>query len=131
MLEAGATGVTIEAPLEPNVNHQSTAFGGSVAALALLAGWTLIHLRLRSEGLATRTVIQSSTVRFDAPVLGTFKAVCGPVADDAWERFTRAVRRRGKGRLHVVVNVEADGRVVASFQGAYVAVAKRWGDGDD
>ncbi len=50
--------------------------------------------------------------------------MCEPVADDAWERFTRTVTRRGKGRLHVVVNVEADGRVVASFQGAYVAIAR-------
>lgn len=122
VLEAGPDGVRIEAPLEPNLNHRKTAFGGSVAALAILAGWTLIHVRLKREGHVTRTVIQDSAVHYDEPIHGSFRAVCGRVADDAWERFTRALTQRGKGRLHVAGHIESDGRVVATFSGAYVAL---------
>ena len=122
VLEAGPEGVSIEAPLEPNLNHRKTAFGGSVAALAILAGWTLVDVRLRREGHVTRTVIQDSAVHFDAPIHGSFRAVCGRVADEAWERFTRALARRGKGRLHVAGHIEAGGKVVATFSGAYVAM---------
>jgi thioesterase domain-containing protein len=122
VLEAGPDAVRIEAPLAPNLNHRSTAFGGSVAALAILTGWTLVHVRLRSEGLVARTVIQDSAVHFAAPIHGSFRAVCGRVADEAWDRFTRALARRGKGRLLVAGHIEADGQVVATFSGAYVAL---------
>lgn len=131
VLEAGPARVSIEVPLAPNVNHRSTAFGGSVAALAILTGWTLVHIRLRSEGFVTHTVIQRSAVHYDAPIHGTFKAICGPVADQAWERFTRALAKRGRGRLQVAVHVESDGQVAASFSGAYVAIAGEKSAGDD
>lgn len=130
VVEAGPGGVTIEAPLEPNVNHRATAFGGSVAALAILAGWTLVHLRLRAEGLVTHTVIQSSTVRYDAPVHGAFRSVTDPIEPAAWEKFTRAITRRGKGRVHVDVKVLADGCAAATFTGAYVAIAGQKSAGD-
>ena len=60
VVRADPAEVRLEAPLEPNLNHRATAFGGSVAALAILAGWTVVHLRLRTEGVEARTVIQRS-----------------------------------------------------------------------
>lgn len=133
VLEAGPEGVAIQAPLAPNVNHRSTAFGGSVAALAILAGWTLVHLRLRAEGPATHTVIQTSSVHYDAPIHGAFRAVTEPVEERAWERFVRAITKHGKGRLHVSVAVfdeGMDGTPAATFTGAYVAIAGRKSAGD-
>lgn len=130
VLDASPLGVSIEAPLAPNVNHRATAFGGSVAALAILTGWALVHVRLRAEGLVTRTVIQSSSVHYDAPIHGAFRAVSDPVEAQAWQRFTRAITKHGKGRLHVSVQVLADGSPVASFTGAYVAIAGEKSAGD-
>jgi thioesterase domain-containing protein len=37
------SGVTPAAPLEPNINHRHTMFGGSVSALAIRAAWTWLH----------------------------------------------------------------------------------------
>jgi thioesterase domain-containing protein len=31
--------VVLRAPLEPNINHRETVFGGSASALAILAAW--------------------------------------------------------------------------------------------
>ena len=101
-----------------------------MAALAILAGWTLVHLRLRAEGLVTHTVIQTSAVHYDAPIHGAFRAVTQPVEDRAWERFLRAVTKRGKGRLHVDVEVLAEGDAAARFTGAYVAINGRKSLGD-
>ena len=122
VLKADHSNVSIEAPLPPNINHQSTAFGGSLAALAILTGWALVHLRLRSEGLVTETVIHSSAVRYDLPVKGTFKAVTEGITDKVWSRFTETLTKRGKGRIRVTVNLESEGEVAASFEGAYVAI---------
>jgi thioesterase domain-containing protein len=124
VIEAGPDRVRIRAPLEPNLNHRSTAFGGSVAALAVLSGWTLVHLRLASQGLRARTVIQESTVRYDAPIHDVFDAVCEAPAAEAWARFTRTLARRGRGRVRVRASVASEGRVAASFEGAYVSLAE-------
>ena len=131
VLEAGPGGVTIQAPLGPNVNHRSTAFGGSVAALAILAGWTLVHVRLRAEGLIAQTVIQSSSVHYDAPIHGAFRAVTDPVEPREWSRFVRGITKHGKGRVHVSAGVLADGVRAATFTGAYVAIAGRKSAGDE
>ena len=37
-------------PLDANVNHKSTMFGGSLYCGAVLAGWGWLHLRLKEEG---------------------------------------------------------------------------------
>jgi thioesterase domain-containing protein len=120
--EASPRGVVLEAPLEPNMNHRSTAFGGSVAALATLAGWALVHLGLAAEGVSAHTVIQQSSVRYDAPIHAEFRAVCGPVPEHQWARFIRAFRKRGRARVYVQASVEVGGERVASFEGAYVAL---------
>ena len=131
VIDAGPDGVTIEAPLAPNVNHRGTAFGGSVAALAILTGWALVHLRLGAEGLVAHTVIQTSSVHYDAPIHGTFRAVTVPIEPSAWEKFTRTITRRGKGRVHISVNVLAEGCAAATFRGAYVALTDRRAPGTE
>jgi len=123
VLEAGPDRVRIEAPLAPNLNHRATAFGGSVAALAILAGWALVHTRLEQEGRRARTVIQSSALEYAAPIDGAFTAVSEAPAEAAWERFTRTLSRRGRGRILVTVTVEAGGATAATFSGEYVAIA--------
>ena len=120
-----AAGVTLQAELGPNLNHRDTAFGGSVAALAILEGWTHVHLRLRAAGIETHTVIQDSSVRYDAPIFDVFSACCGDISDDAWARFTRTLSKRGKARIRVRATLESQGERVGHFEGAYVAMAAR------
>jgi len=120
---AGPDGVRIEAPLGPNLNHRSTAFGGSVAALAILAGWALVHVRLADEGVEGRTVIHESSVRYDAPIEGAFTAVSGAPDPAAWARFRRTLERRGRARIRVGVRVESGGHEAARMEAAYVTIA--------
>ena len=123
VLDSGPDRVVLEAPLGPNLNHRSTAFGGSVAAVAMLAGWALVHFRLRAEGLRAETVIPRGDIRYDAPIHGQFRALCARVADGPWQRFSKALTKHGKGRIGVVVTVEAGGAAVASMAASYVALA--------
>jgi thioesterase domain-containing protein len=125
VLECGPRGVRLAAPIEPNLNHRATAFGGSVAALAILAGWALVHLRLQSRGVRARSVIQESSVRYDAPIHGAFEAVAASATEEAWARFDRTLARRGKARIRIAVIVQCGGVPAASFEGAYVAIADR------
>lgn len=112
--------VWLRAPLAPNINHRDTVFGGSASALAILAAWSLLHQRLRAEGLDSRLVIQRNTMEYEQPVAGAFQARSALVAPQQWSQFTRMLARKGKARI-VVASVLSDehgaaaGRLVGEF----------------
>ena len=113
--------VTLRAPLAPNRNRSGTAFAGSLNALATLAGWSWVWLRLREERLLAESVLQDSSIHYDRPVATDFEATCDPPPAAALERFLAALRRRGRARLRLEVRLtDAAGRA-ASFTGRYVA----------
>jgi thioesterase domain-containing protein len=112
----------LSAPLAPNLNHRQTAFGGSVAALAILAGWSWLLGRLADRSPLPRLVIQEETVEYLAPIGAAFEAVCPAPAETAWRRFVRALDGRGRGRLELAAEVTCQGKVAAKFRGLYVAI---------
>ena len=116
--------IVLQAPLEPNLNHRETAFGGSVAAMAILAGWSWTHTRLRAHGRDAHCVIQTSEVQYDRPIASTFRTRCDGVTEDEWGRFLRTLDRRGKARLRLEVTIECEGTIAGSFAGAFVALAR-------
>lgn len=120
---ASPGGVALAAPLGPNLNHRATAFGGSVATLAILAGWSLVHLRLRHDGVEARTVIQRSDVTYLEPIHGDFEARAEAPDAESWRRFRRALHRWGRGRIAVRIRVLAADRVVAEMDGDYVSLS--------
>lgn len=122
LLEAGPGGVRLVAPLGPNLNHRGTVFGGSLSALAILSGWTWLFVNLQGEGFEGRIVIQSNTMDYVAPAEGEFTATCHAPSQERWTHFTDMLRERGKGRLALAADVTVGGRLVAAFQGKYVAV---------
>ncbi len=113
--------VTLEAPLVPNINHQGTVFGGSASALAILAGWALLHVRLRSEGVAGRLVIQRNAMEYQHPIVGQFSARATLAHPERWQQFTATLTRKGKARVTVLAVLEQINEVVARFTGQFVA----------
>lgn len=117
--------VVLAAPLAPNINHRETVFGGSASALAILAAWSLLHTRLRSEGISSRLVIQRNTMEYEQPILGDFTARSFLQQPAQWEQFKRLLARRGKARVAVSSVLEHAGQVVGRLTGEFVAL----GDG--
>jgi len=128
VLEADPGGVLLEAPLEPNRNHRDTAFGGSLQAVAILAGWSLLRVRLNpgtgpgALSVLPRLVIQRCTMEYGRPVHGAFRARALPVQGDRWTRFLHTLERRGRARIPVEVEVTEEGERVGSFRGEFVAL---------
>ena len=125
----GEDGVRLAAPIEPNINHRGTVFGGSISALAILSAWTLVHLHLRAEGIPNHIVIQRNSVEYLRPVDGEFEALCAVPRADDWRRFVDALRRRGRGRITLTATVYWGSEVVGSFEGAFVATRAEDGHG--
>lgn len=112
--------IRITAPLQLNLNHRNTAFGGSLATLGILAGWSIVNFNLRDSGLACRVVIQKSEMDFLLPVDADFEAVARK--PETWEQFVKILRRRGKARLELASEILLRDKVVAKHNGIYVAV---------
>ena len=122
VLAAGADVVRLGAPLEPNLNHRQTVFGGSLSAVAILAAWSWLYLRLGGPGFAGRIVIQNHSVEYLAPAEGDFVATCAAPGGEMWTRFERALERRGRARVTLDVEVHVDRLLVARCRGRYVAL---------
>jgi thioesterase domain-containing protein len=122
VLSVQADGVTLGAPLAPNINHQDTLFGGSAAAIAILAGWSLLHTRLAVLGLSSRLVIQRNSMSYDLPITGAFTARSFVRAPAVWEPFILMLKRKGRARLSVSCILEFEGQPAARLEGEFVAL---------
>jgi thioesterase domain-containing protein len=117
--------VRLWAPLEPNLNHRQTAFGGSVSALGILAGWTLLHIKLGESGDPVQLVIQHSETDYTGPIEADFTAACAMPSAHDWDKFTQTFQRYGKARIQLESSLEAEGRILARHTGTYVAVRRQ------
>ena len=116
--------LVLTAPLAPNVNDKGTAFGGSLYSLLVLAGWGLIHLRLRQEGIAGDAMIHESSVTYSLPVTDDWQVSCSLPEAAEYQRFIDRLRSRGRARLALASRIMDGDRVAVSFRGNYAAVAR-------
>ena len=121
--EATIRRVELAAPLEPNINHRETVFGGSAAAVATLAAWTLVLVRMRSAGLTGRLVIARNSMEFRKPITGDFTGVATEDNLKSWQGFVAGLNRKGKGRVTASASLFIDSVEAAAFQGQFVAIA--------
>lgn len=116
--------VVLTAPLAPNINHKRTAFGGSLSGVAILAAWSLVHVRLREEALHGEIVIQSNQMRYDRPVTEAFCARAVLTVPNRWPAFVDTLRRRSRARVEVQADVMVEDDRVAQLNGRFVALLR-------
>ena len=122
VVSVGLEAVVLSAPLQPNINHRETVFGGSASALAILAAWCLIHTKLTSEGIVSRLVIHENTMSYDKPITGEFTAVSRLQNQELWPKFKAMLHRKGKARISVAADLIFQGEVTGRFTGEFVAL---------
>jgi len=122
VIEAEEERVILSAPLAPNINHTESVFGGSASSVAILAAWSIIHVRLKGYGIASSIVIQSNSMSYERPIYGTFTARSYITQPEAWEVFLRTLLRRGRARISVSSVLEYENQSVGKFAGSFVAI---------
>jgi len=121
VLSATADSVILSAPLEPNINHKSTVFGGSASALGILAAWSILHLRLVDEGHHCEVVIQSNQMEYDRPISGAFTATSSLVDTSTWPMFLKMLMRKKRARIEIQSILTYEDAIVGRFKGKFVA----------
>lgn len=119
--EASLQRVVLSAPLAPNINHRETVFGGSASAVAILAAWSMLHMKLSAQNLGSRLVIQRNTMEYAAPIDGTFTAVAEAPSEQAWRAFVRVFERKGLGRIEQASVLMYHGQPAGRLTGEFVA----------
>jgi thioesterase domain-containing protein len=119
--EAGGR-VVLSAPLLANINHVSTAFGGSQFSAAVLSGWSWIWVRMQEDGLKGDIMIRRSDMDYTGPVDGDFSATCEGAASGEWQKALMAFQRRDMARVSLRAEVASGGKTGATFSGDYVMV---------
>ncbi len=114
------THLILTAPLEENHNHLGTAFGGSLSALATLAGYGLLWLEL--EDRDCHIVVRNSSISYRRPVHSQLRAICHRPTDAVIAEFKVAFRGRSKARIVLRVTIEEAGHVCVEFEACYVAI---------
>lgn len=124
VVAADDAGITLSAPLEPNINHRHTVFGGSASAIAILAGWSWVHVFLGRAGSSAQIVIQSSSIDYLLPMSGTFRAQCPSPDAKTSARFLQTLEKFRKSRITLPVSLWFGGTLTTRFSGTYVALKK-------
>jgi thioesterase domain-containing protein len=110
----------LSAPLAANINHLGTAFGGSLNALLVLAGYALLWLELRDA--ECHIVIRESKISYDRPVDGDLRAICKRPELSEMETFKQTFQEKGRARITLSANIEDRGNIAARFEGTFVAM---------
>jgi len=112
--------VEVSAPLEPNINHKCTAFGGSLYSVAVLCGWGFIFHQMHLNKLSGHIVIQHSKVDYKQPVDGEIKAVCELDNKINLNSFFKIYRRKNIARIKLNVKILFNKQEAVLFSGHYV-----------
>jgi len=114
--------LAMEAPLAPNINNKGTAFGGSIASIALFGGWAVATLAFQDHGIAnTEVVVFRNAMTFERPARGHLAVTVTIDRDDFASVLEKL--RAGSGerlRFRVDVGIFHDGVRCATMEGLYV-----------
>ncbi|NII12324.1 YiiD C-terminal domain-containing protein [Oleiagrimonas sp. C23AA] len=113
--------LTLRAPLAPNANDKGCAFGGSLASLMTLAGWSLVELKLREAGEDCDLFIGNSELRYLAPVWEAISAEAELTEDPDWTRFFATLAQRGRARATIACRVPGAQGAAAEMTARFVA----------
>ncbi len=123
-LEIATNKVIVNAPLQKNINHKMTAFGGSLHAIATIACWSLLYQHFIDELDRIEIVISHSDVDYILPVTSDFCAICSNPDEAEWSRFSKILSKKGKARITLHAQIFQFDKLAVNYRGTFVVLAK-------
>lgn len=123
-LQYDGRSLVMAAELAPNVNDKGTGFGGSLATVATLCGWSMVTLYRREQGFDNDVVIRDSRLEYLAPVTGDFAAHVALPDQQTLAAFDARMAEKGRARLDLTIEIRQGDKVAMKLAGSYVAMEK-------
>ena len=111
------------APLSNNINHRSSAFGGSISSLLITTGWSYLRLLFNEAEPVPKIVIGHSDTDYLKPITGDFISELIIPEKEELERFLEMYGRFGKARITLYAQIREGKTIFATFKGDYVVIA--------
>lgn len=122
IVELTRESVRIAMPHAPNVNHQGSAFGGSIDSLFFVTSWAYVQLLIENFDPHPRIVGRRGRSTFHKPVKSDFEAKVIIPENSIVETFLEDLTHKGKGRITAKAIVEYEGEIAAEFEGDFVVL---------
>lgn len=116
--------VKFKAPLSNNINHRSTAFGGSISSLLITTGWSYLRMLFDEEENVPRIVIGRSATNYIRPVKDDFTSELIIPEKETVEKFMGMFKRFGKARITLKAQIKNSKSVLAEFEGDFVVMSQ-------
>ena len=114
--------LAMQMPLEPNRNHQYSAFAGSLRALCTFVGWGTVFLLLKRNGLDGNTVIRRGNIRYLRPICTPNIVATGlTIKPDELAYFFELLQGKGKSKVDIAVEIADEQGPYVTFKGSYVS----------
>lgn len=114
--------VIVTAPINNNINHRGSAFGGSIDSLFLTTGWAFIRF-LIDHYVPTPIIVGSKgSTKFLKPILDDFESNLIIPDKKYIEQFISTFERFGKARIQLDAEIKKENIRYAEFVGDYVVV---------
>lgn len=111
--------LVLKAPLAPNINDKSTAFGGSLYNAAVMACWGFAYLKTQEAGIVCNQVVAEGHIKYLAPVRGDITAVCRSPGEDTIAHFIDSFNAHGKASISLQASIACGGNEAVRFEGRY------------
>ncbi len=98
------TGITVAAPLSPNLNVHATGFAGSLYALGVLTGWGMVRYLIRRQELDAELVVGEARIHYRAPVRDDIQCRCDIPEAEAGA-FVEQLGSKGRAKLAIKVSI--------------------------
>lgn len=116
--------VKFKAPLSNNINHRSTAFGGSISSLLITTGWSYLRMLFDGEENVPRIVIGRSATNYVRPIIDDFTSELIIPEKETIKKFREMYKRFGKARITLKAEIRKEGNVLAEFEGDFVVMSQ-------
>ena len=111
--------LSLAVPLAPNRNDKHTGFGGSISCLMTVCGWAMMYANFREEYPTGKIVVQSSQIRYLAPILSDFRAECRCMDEEAKNALRQSCKKFRKGRLKLEISCFCGETEAARMEATY------------
>lgn len=122
VLQADDQRAIVKAPLQPNRNHMGTAFGGSLAALLILSGYTWLYQLMATRRHRVHVILQKTETDYVLPVANDFSACATAPDNETVERFLKTFESKGRARISIHAEIEnVEGKPACLLRGDFIA----------
>ncbi|MDO6462266.1 YiiD C-terminal domain-containing protein [Granulosicoccaceae sp. 1_MG-2023] len=107
------------APKQFNTNHHGTVFGGSLYAIAAVAGWGVLRCKLDDYQLEGTIVVKEAGMRYLRPVTEDFVIHTQIHPEDDLAQVMQTYRDTGSCNLRIHGEIQNKGKDAAIYDGVY------------